>query len=287
MFTPQPAWRLNPVTRQSTRRQACPQCAVALNPPCTGATVVINPGNIVVGVDPATGHFGPVSLIPGDYEVTASAPGFTTLTIPVTIVDEVTTTQDFLLNRPVIDVNPTSITTGAPPNTPVVETLTISNLGSVPLDFEITELAPGVKVSAEPKVAAGTYQQKPAAFGLDPFITDQIAQSADGKVDFFIAFKQTADLSGAYNLEAKADKVAFVREALRSAADHAQVNVRAWLDRQGIQYKIFNVDNTLLVHAGQDVIDALTAFPEVSGFYGNHITPRCLWKSYRPSHYGK
>ncbi len=247
-----------------------PECAEP-GPTCTGATVTINPGNIHAAVDPATGHYGPVMLIQGEYTVEATAPGYSTETATVQIVDEMTTTQDFVLYRPVIDVSPMDpISVSTPPNTPVVVPLTIANLGHLPLDWEIVEIPGAVAVDATPKTPAGTYQQPPAASGLDPFILEQIALSADGKAEVFVAFKDTADLSGAYDLKAKADKVQFVRTALKQAADTAQARVRAWLDGQGIDYKVFTVDNTLLIKADRATLDKLATFSEVSGFHGNH-----------------
>ncbi len=165
-------------------------------------------------------------------------------------------------------MDPISVST--PPNTPVVVPLTIANLGHLPLDWEIVEIPGAVAVNATPKTPAGTYQQPPAASGLDPFILEQIALSADGKAEVFVAFKDTADLSGAYDLKAKADKVQFVRTALKQAADTAQARVRAWLDGQGIDYKVFTVDNTLLIKADRATLDKLATFSEVSGFHGNH-----------------
>jgi len=142
--------------------------------------------------------------------------------------------------------------------------------GHLPLEWEIVEIPGGIAANAAPKAPAGAQQQPVAATGFDPFIDEQIALSADGKADVFVAFKDTADLSGAYELTAKADKVQYVRTALRQAADKAQAGVRAWLDGQGIDYKVFTIDNTLLIRANRATLDKLATFPEVSGFHGNH-----------------
>ncbi len=85
-----------------------------------------------------------------------------------------------------------------------------------------------------------------------------------------MAFKDTADLSAAYNTEGEEAKVQTVRALLKAAAGRAQANVRAWLDRQGIGYQVFAIDNTLLIKADRATLDKLAAFPEVSGFRGNH-----------------
>ncbi len=236
-------------------------------PPCTAATVTINPGNIQAPVDPLTGFYGPVVLISGTYTVEATAPGYSVETAIVTIVDEQTTIQDLSLYRPVVDVTPIDpISVSAPPNIPVVVPITITNLGHLPLEWEIVEIPPAVQA----QVAAGSYKQAPAATGVDPLILEQMALSADGKADLFVAFRDTADLSAAYNAAGKEAKVQTVRALLRAAADKAQARVRAWLEEQGIDYRVFAIDNTLLIRAGRATLDALAAFPEVSGLHGNH-----------------
>ena len=242
----------------------------SLNPPCRNATVTINPGNITVAVDPATGHYGPVMLIQGDYTVEATAPGYSTESAAVTITDEMTTTQHFILWRPVVDVDPLAISVSSPPSVPVTVPLTITNLGHLELDWEILEVPTGMAVEMRP-AASGLYRQTPAQFGVDPFIVTQMAEAADGNADFFIAFRDTADLSGAYAIRDRAERVQWVRNALRSAADRAQARVRAWLDAQGISYQVFTVDNTILVHGNRALLESLQAqFPEISGFHGNH-----------------
>ena len=239
-----------------------------LAPACTGATVTVNPGSLVVSVDPATGAYGPLDLVQGDYVVEATAPGYSIETAAVTIVDAMTTTQDLSLYRPVAGVEPPSISVSAPPNTPVVVPLTVSNLGHLPLEWEIVEISPAVRAQA--RAAANSTKQAPAAIGLDPLILEQMALAADGKADLFVAFKDTADLSAAHNAKGKEAKVQTVRALLKAAADKAQSNVRAWLDRQGVDYQVFTIDNTLLIKADRATLDKLAAFPEVSGFRGNH-----------------
>jgi uncharacterized repeat protein (TIGR01451 family) len=235
-------------------------------PPCTGAVVQVEPGGVEIPVRD-DGSYGPSMLISGTYTLTAIAPGFSVETAMVDITTDMTTTQDFNLWRPVIEVTPTDLIsiTGYVGYTETYPLL-ISNNGHLPLDFEIYELAP----PAAAVEAARSYRPSPAAVGVDPFIYEQLAASPDGQVDFFVAFRDTADLGPAYSMN-WSDRGHFVVEALQRAAHAAQGNVRAWLDERGVEYTSYWINNTLFLHADETTMNALAAFPEVSGFRGNHV----------------
>ncbi len=234
---------------------------------CKNAGVRIVPGNLNIPADPLTGAYGPVTLNEGVYNVTAVAPGYIGDTVVVTITDEMTETADLYLWRAVVEVDPDSFSVVAAPGYPEVRTLNIDNLGHAPLEWELHEMPAGRLAQGDGYVLG---RQPVAAEGIDSFILEQMDAAADGQADFFIAFRDTADLSGAEALTAKADKVAYVRQALRSAADSAQANVRAYLESRGIDYKVFYIDNTILVRGDRALLQALAKFPEVAGFHGNH-----------------
>jgi uncharacterized repeat protein (TIGR01451 family) len=238
-----------------------------VDPTCTEAVVHVEPGGLDLLVDPLTGYFGPVELISGTYTVEATAPGYSLETAVVDVIDQMTTTVDFNLWRPVISVEPTDLIsiTGYVGYTETYP-LVISNTGHLPLDFEIQEMAP----SAAAVETVRSYQPSPAAVGVDPFIYEQLAASPDGQVDFFVAFRDTADLGPAYSM-GWSDRGHFVVAALQAAADAAQGNVRAWLDERGIEYTAYWINNTLFLHADEATMNALAAFPEVAGFKGNHV----------------
>jgi hypothetical protein len=112
-----------------------------VDPTCTEATVGIEPGGLNVGVEPATGQYGPVALAADTYDASASAPGYSVGgPTGVGVTSGMSTTQDFLLWRPVIEVAPTDfISVTAVISEETVHGLTIANVGHQPLEFEISE----------------------------------------------------------------------------------------------------------------------------------------------------
>ena len=108
--------------------------------PCTDAEVRVEPGGMVLPVDPATGMYGG-QLVADSYTLTVTAAGYLTETAQVTIGDDITITQDFELVRPAIEVAPAALSVTALPGVPVTVPLTIANAGQVPLRYEILELS--------------------------------------------------------------------------------------------------------------------------------------------------
>ena len=115
-------------------------------PTCNPATVLIEPGGIIVPADPTNGYYGPVSLTTGVYSVTAIASGYSTQTVSsISIMDGTTTTQDIYLQRPVIDVSPLSFTNiTVYVNEFVTNYFSVVNDGGKPLEIEIMEFVDGV-----------------------------------------------------------------------------------------------------------------------------------------------
>jgi hypothetical protein len=124
-------WLVGHVTDYETGGQAT----------CTPATVYVEPGGIVIPVDPATGYYGPEPLDPGTYTGEATAPGYSTGSVVIfDIASGVTTTVPFQLSRPVIAwAPPHLISVTAVFSQPIRYTLSITNEGHMPLAFEIAE----------------------------------------------------------------------------------------------------------------------------------------------------
>jgi uncharacterized repeat protein (TIGR01451 family) len=90
------------------------------------------------------------------------------------------------------------------------------------------------------------------------------------RTDFFIWLREKADLSGAALLGTKAEKGAFVYQALHSTAKRTQRDLRAELERRGLSYRTFYIANKILVRGGdQRLVFDLAARPEVEQITAN------------------
>jgi len=110
--------------------------------PCTAAMVHIEPGSLDVGVDPATGQYGPVALAPAWYDLTATAASYPTspMNVSAYVAAGQTTVQDFAFARAAAGVTPSGFwgIVGVV-GFPFAETLTIINDGYWAMDWELYE----------------------------------------------------------------------------------------------------------------------------------------------------
>ncbi len=204
---------------------------------CTQATVSIDDGqDVLANLD---GSYGPALILSGTHTVTATAPGFSVQTATVSIVDGLTTTQDFGLWRPVISVSPThflSIT--AYLSRELTLPLTLVNNGHLSLTFELDE-----QQSAPAVGATGKTQSQPG-IQVEPKLLAQLA--ADESTGYLIYLRERPDLSPAFNLDWR-ERGWFVVNALRETAARSQARVRAYLDAQGAEYEAFWIANVIAV----------------------------------------
>jgi len=107
--------------------------------------VLFDTTRIISGTTDADGSYGPWWLINGTYTVTISADDYFTDTQSVTITAQQTTTHNvmLILNAPQIEVAPASFDEELDWEEVVTRTLTISNAGTLPLDFEMYEIPGG------------------------------------------------------------------------------------------------------------------------------------------------
>jgi hypothetical protein len=232
-------------------------------PPCTNAVVHVEPGDLDLPVDPTTGYFGPTELFSGTYTIDATAPGYSLETIVADVSTDMTTTVDFSLERPVIDVDPDAIEVDVLIDDEETFPLTISNLGGLPLDFEILE------VPSSPAIASAEMQFSEEIF-VEPQIQDEMAE--DETTGYLIYFRERPDLSAAYSME-WIERGRFVANALQEAAAHSQAQVRAYLDAQGADYAAFWGGNIISVHSSnRATFDGLLAFPEIGAILA-HRSP--------------
>ena len=82
---------------------------------------------------------------------------------------------------------------------------------------------------------------------------------------------EQADLSYADQLKTKEEKGAYVFQTLVDTADRTQADLRAYLDKQGVDYTSFYIVNTILVKSGSlDLAMAIADRKDVSLISANH-----------------
>ncbi|MBE7528546.1 MAG: hypothetical protein HND44_23745 [Chloroflexi bacterium] len=172
--------------------------------PIGGASVTADDGNSTYnGTTNGSGDYS-ISLPAGVYTVTASAAGYLPETISgVTIITATTTTVDFALvaAEAVIAVDPTEFVVSQPVTTVMTHTLTISNLGTIDLNWTIQEAPgqdlvlptfgpippnPGMVLSAPQAKASHSLPAAPAVVLYDQ--TDNIGTNAFPSQNFEAAF---------------------------------------------------------------------------------------------------
>ena len=99
----------------------------------------------------ASGYYS-ASLVPFSYQVRASAPNYPLGSgpYPVTVASGVVTQRDFALDRPDIAVAPTSLSAAVVAVGTATQAVTIANLGTYALEFDIRELETGPSMAAMP-----------------------------------------------------------------------------------------------------------------------------------------
>lgn len=131
-----------------------------------GADILIEASDgttVTLTTDPDTGYYS-FWLEEGSYDVTASAAGYVSQTLPVQIVGQQVTTRDFelLLDAAGIVVDPNSFEVTLQLGESVTDTMNIANTGLQLLDFELFEFPGGFTPS-------GTSGQVTISGGPDPF----------------------------------------------------------------------------------------------------------------------
>jgi subtilisin family serine protease len=105
----------------------------------------------------------------------------------------------------------------------------------------------------------------------DKFEPMALEQLTAGKTDFFVTMAEQADLSYADQLKTKEEKGAYVFQTLVDTANRTQADLRAYLDRQGVEYTSFYIVNTILVKSGSlDLAMMIAGRKDVSQISANH-----------------
>jgi len=104
---------------------------------------------------------------------------------------------------------------------------------------------------------------------IQPWLLDKAREN--GEIEFIVIMKERPDLSLAYKIKDKVDRVRYVYETLLEAANRSQADLRRWLESKGIEYRWFYTTNALLVKGNLDLIYQIASRDDVKGVYGNPV----------------
>ena len=120
-------------------------------------------------------------------------------------------------------------------------------------------------------LASSTQAPEAQLIASDKFEPITLEQLNAGNTDFFVTMSEQADLSYADQLKTKEEKGAYVFQTLVDTANRTQADLRAYLDKQGVDYTSFYIVNTILVKSGSlDLAMAIADRKDVSLISANH-----------------
>lgn len=96
---------------------------------------------------------------------------------------------------------------------------------------------------------------------IEPELTNQLAR--DSSIGYMIYFEEQPDLSAAYTMNWE-ERGKYVLETLQAAAEKSQQDVRDYLDKNGVEYKSFWIDNIIVVEeSNRAIFNDLKLFSEI------------------------
>jgi len=275
--TNNPYWQMTPEVEVL---QACPSCQDwgwleghvydydMGSSTCTEASVHVDPGNVDLLAD-ASGYYT-ITLVPVDYQVTARAASYPKMEgpYPVTISAGATTSQDFVLSRSDISVDPAALSAAATAPLTTTRVLSIANSGTYSLEFEIQEVVASEPAETTPAQSAPPEREaksQPVTASAGVEVEAQLLNelSTDASTGYLIYFREHPDLAPAFEMD-WIERGEFVTKALQETASRSQERVRAYLDEQGVTYKAYWIDNVISVRSSnRATVNALQSFPEI------------------------
>jgi subtilisin family serine protease len=127
------------------------------------------------------------------------------------------------------------------------------------------------KASAQPRTPAAQTKMLmgglAAANKIAPWVMEHTANGQAS--EFFVVLADQADLSGAANLQTKAEKGRYVYNGLMNKSQTTQGPILQWLRDRAIEHQSFYIVNAILVKGTRQVADALAARPDVARIEGN------------------
>src|SRR5213079_2930974 len=115
----------------------------------------------------------------------------------------------------------------------------------------------------------GSPNQSVAAQKIAPWVTEHTANGQ--QTEFFVVLADQADLSGAANLQTKAEKGRYVYTTLLNRSQTTQGPILQWLRERGVEYESFYIVNGILVKGSQEIAQALASRPDVARVEGNPV----------------
>ncbi len=110
---------------------------------------------------------------------------------------------------------------------------------------------------------------------IHPWLLDKAKNG--NEIEFIVKMKARPDLSLAYKIKDKENRVRYVYQTLLKAANESQEELRRSLESRGISYRWFYTTNALLVKGNLNLIYEIAQRDDVEGIYGNpeikHILP--------------
>ena len=125
-------------------------------------------------------------------------------------------------------------------------------------------LAPGFVLALA--AVFGTARGEELSRKVDPWVLDSASR---GDTEFLVMLREQGDLRGAAALSSKAEKSAFVMDALRSTAERSQRSVLDFLAARGAEHRSFWVANMVWVRGGSSLVEELAARGDVFHIYAN------------------
>src|SRR5216110_1148215 len=127
----------------------------------------------------------------------------------------------------------------------------------------------GAVASSRTSGQGGSPNQSVAAQKIAPWVTEHTANGQ--QTEFFVVLADQADLSGAANLQTKAEKGRYVYNTLLNRSQTTQGPILQWLRERGVEYQSFYIVNAILVKGSQEIAQALASRPDVARVEGNPV----------------
>ncbi|MBN1536921.1 MAG: S8 family serine peptidase [Anaerolineales bacterium] len=122
---------------------------------------------------------------------------------------------------------------------------------------------------AFPFVSASSNDENDGKPIIEPELVKQI--NRDSRVGYMIFFEESPDLSAAYGMDWE-ERGEYVYETLQTAVDKSQKEVRDYLDKNGVDYQSFWIDNIIVVdESSRTVFNGLMEFSEIEALRARRI----------------